>query len=141
MDAEKYLEQIKAYDTVIKNKLKDYRRWVELATSLGGFSDGERVKSSPNLQRGADNIGNYIDIEREIAELRRQRETIIKTLEQLPRIEYKLLYKLYVEYNAKGEDYSLKEIAYDFKKPYDCVRKRRKKALRLLQNVLDKKGG
>lgn len=140
MTAEKYLEQIKGIDAIIINKLKDHRRFIELATGIGGFSDGERVKSSPNLQRGADSIGAYIDIEREIAELKRKRESIIKTIEKLPPVEYKILYMLYVEYNEDGEDYTFKELAYKFKKSYDFIKKRKRRALRILQTILDERG-
>jgi DNA-directed RNA polymerase specialized sigma24 family protein len=141
MTAEKYLEQIKSIDAIVINKLKDHRRFVELATGIGGFSDGERVKSSPNLQRGADAIGEYIDLEREIVELRRKREAIIKTLEQLPPVEYKILYMLYVEYTKDGDDYTFKELAYKFKKSYEYIKTRKRRGLRLVQNIIDKKEG
>lgn len=66
MTAEKYLEQIKKIDAIIVDKLNDHKRWVELATGLGGFSVGERVSATRNLHKGADAIGKYIDLEREI---------------------------------------------------------------------------
>lgn len=135
MDAEKYLEQIKKYDAVIINKLNDHRRWVELAEGIGGFSAGERVQSSRNLQKIPDAIGRYIDIEGEITELKRKRQAIINDLEKLPLEEYCVLYRLYVE------DGSLKELAYDLKKTYDSVRKHKARALQLLQDVIDKKEG
>lgn len=135
MDAEKYLEQIKKYDAVIINKLNDHRRWVELAEGIGGFSAGERVQSSRNLQKIPDAIGRYIDIEGEITELKRKRQAIINDLEKLPLEEYTILYRLYVE------DGSLKELAYDLKKSYDAIRKQKARALQLLQGVIDKKEG
>lgn len=139
MTAEKYLEQIKSIDAIIINKLKDHRRFVELATGIGGFSVGERVKASPNLQRGADAIGAYIDLERDIAELTRKREAIIKDIEKLPPIEYKIIYMLYVDYTEDGDDYTFKELAYIFKKSYDFIKKRKRRGLAILQRVLDER--
>lgn len=132
MTAEQYLDQIKKLDAMIKNKLRDHARWVEVADGLGGASDGERVQSSRNLHRGADAIGNYIDIEREISALKRERQEIINTIERLPSTEYDLIYKLYVE------DYSMKELAYSKKKSYDWVKFKKKCALMLIQSMLDR---
>jgi DNA-directed RNA polymerase specialized sigma24 family protein len=132
MTAEQYLDQIKKLDAMIKNKLRDHARWVEVADGIGGASDGERVQSSRNLHRGADAIGNYIDIEREISALKRERQEIINTIERLPSTEYDLIYKLYVE------DYSMKELAYIKKKSYDWVKFKKKCALMLIQSMLDR---
>lgn len=132
MTAEEYLDQIKKIDSMIKNRLRDHARWVEVADGLGGAFDGERVQSSRNLHRGADAIGNYIDIEREISALKRERQEIINTIERLPSTEYDLIYKLYVE------DYSMKELAYSKKKSYDWVKFKKKRALMLIQSMLDR---
>lgn len=135
MTAEQYLEQIQKLDVIIINKLADYNRWVAIAGGLGGVSVGDRVQSSRNLQRGSDAIGRYIDIEREIDALKQKRLDIIKTVEQLPPIEYDLIYRLYVQ------GHSLKEIAYHFDKSYDWVKKRKRKALGMVQKLIDEKGG
>ena len=131
MTAERYLEQIKKIDAIITNKLKEYKRWVDVAEGLGGFSVGEKVQTSRNLQQIPDAIGRYIDIEREIAEYNKQRAAIIANLEKLPRIEYDLLYKLYVE------GFSAKELAYHFDRSYDWVKKVRRRALEKLQSIID----
>lgn len=131
MTAEQYLNQIKKLDAMIRNKLKDYDRWVEVAEGLGGASDGERVKSSRNLHRSADAIGNYVDIENEVQSLKLERQAIIKTIEQLPTDEYDVLYKLYVQY------YSRKEVAYHYGRSLDWVKTRKAKGLKLIQAVLD----
>lgn len=133
MTAEKYLEQIRKIDAIIINKLKDHKRWVEIAEGLGGFSVGERVQSSRNLHRGADAIGNYIDLESEIKALREKRQGIIDTIEGLPCDEYKVIYKIFVE------GYMLKEIPSLFDKSYDWAKKTKRDALRNLQSILDKK--
>jgi DNA-directed RNA polymerase specialized sigma24 family protein len=131
MNAETYLDRIKKIDSMIKNKLRDYARWVEVADGLGGAALGERVQSSRNLHRGADAICNYVDIEREIDALKKERQAIIQTIEQLPSTEYDVIYKLYVE------DYSMKEVAYHAGKTYDWVKRHKRSALLMLQTFLD----
>lgn len=133
MTTEEYLDQIKKIDAIIIHKDEEYRRWSELASGLGDFSVTERVQSSRNLHQIPDAIAKYIDIEREIEELKRKRAEIIKTIEQLPSVEYKIIYKLYVK------DYTRKEVAYDFGMSLEWVKKRKNKALRLIQKILDER--
>lgn len=132
MTAVEYLQQIKRFDYIIANKLKEHRRWVEVADGMGGFSTGERVQSSRNLRKGADAISNYIDIEREIDELKKKRQEYINTLQLLSPIEYDILYKLYVE------DHVLKELASEYHKSYAWVKEKKSKALKHLQEILEK---
>jgi DNA-directed RNA polymerase specialized sigma subunit len=129
--AEEYLEQIRKIDTIIINKLNDYHRWVEIAEGMGGVSVGDRVQTSKNLHQIPDAIGRYIDIEREIEELKRKRQAIIGTIERLPSIEYRLLYQIYV--NEK----MLKELPSMFGMSYDWVKKTKARALRNVQAILD----
>lgn len=133
MQAEQYLDRVKKIDAMIENKLRDRAKWVEVAQSLGGDSDGDRVQSSRNLHRGADAIGNYIDLEREIEALKAERSEIIKTIERLPVEEYDVIYKLYV-----GE-YSMKELVYRYGKSYEWVKGKKKNALNLIQAMLNEK--
>lgn len=133
MTAEKYLEQIGKIDSVIINKLNDYRRWVEIAEGIGGFSVGERVQTSRNLHRGADAIGCYLDIESEIKALREKRQSIIDTIELLPRDEYKVIYKIFVE------GCMLKEIPSFLNMSYGTAKKIKCDALGRIQDFLDKK--
>lgn len=131
MSAEEYLERIKKIDSMIKNKLRDHARWLEVADGLGGASLGERVQSSRNLHRGSDAIDTYIDLEREINALKQERQRIIETIEQLPSAEYDVIYKLYVE------DYTMKEVAYHAGKTYDWVKRHKRSALLMLQTFSD----
>ena len=129
--AEEYLEQIRKIDTIIINKLNDYHRWVEIAEGIGGFSVGDKVQSSKNLHQIPNAIGKYIDIEREIEELKRKRQAIIGTIERLPSIEYRLLYQIYVE------DKMVKELPSLFGMSYDWVKKTKARALKSVQRMLD----
>lgn len=135
MQAEKYLDRVKKIDSMIQNKLRDHRRWKEVADGLGGAGVGDRVQTSRNLHRGADAIGNYIDIENEINALKQERQEIIDTIERLPSAEYDVIYKLYVQ------DYSMKEIAYSNKKSYDWVKRKKSAGLNLLECILNEKKG
>lgn len=131
MRADVYLDQIKKIDLIIINKRDDYKRWVDIATGLGSFSDSERVKSSSNPQKIPNAIIKYVDIEREIDELKRKRAEIIKTIERLPSAEYMVIYSLYVE------GYTLKEISYRYKKSYEWAKKKKQRGLMLIQRIID----
>lgn len=131
MTAEQYLNQIKKIDALLRNKLDEYKRWVEVAEGMGGFSTGDKVQSTRNLQQIPNAIGRYVDIEQDIVDLRRRRQDIIRTIERLPPTEYDVLYKVFV----KGD--SLKEIASRFDRSYDWVKKTKRKALWMVQNILD----
>ena len=135
MTAKQYLEQIKKIDAMISNKKRDYERKVGEAEGLGNFSVSERVQSSRNLQRGADTIIEYISIEEEIKKLERKRNGIINTLQELPCDEYKILYAIYVD------GCRVKELPSRFKMSYDWVKKKKRKALDLVQQIIDKKEG
>ena len=131
MTTEEYLDQIKKYDEMIKNREEDYQRKVEKASSLGGFSVTERVQSSRNLHKDQDAIAEYLDIERDIARLKEKRQKIIALIERLPFIEYKVIYILFV----KEGDFALKDVAWEFHRSYDWAKKRKRKALRMIQRM------
>lgn len=135
LTAEEYLGLIKKIDAIIANKLQDHARWVEIAEGLGGASVSEKVQSSRNMQQTATAIGNYVDIEKEIKDLNRERQEIIRTIEQLPFPEYETMYLLYVR------DFTLKEVAYHFKRSYDWAKAKKRTALQHLQEIIDEKKG
>lgn len=134
MTAERFIQRVRHIDMILANKLKEYKRWVDTAEGLGGFSMGDRVQSSRNLSKIPDAIGRYIDLERDIEKLKRERSDILRVLESLPSEEYDLLYKLYVE------DFKMKELAYFYRRSYDWVKKKKRLALRDLQRKLDERG-
>ena len=133
MTAEKYLEQISKIDAIIINKLKDHKRWVSIAESVGGFSVGDRVQSSRNMQRGSDAVLRYIDIEREIIALRQKRQDIISTIERLSVNEYKVLYGIYVEGKM------LKECTFGMS--YEWAKTAKETGLAHVQEIIDEKKG
>lgn len=131
MRAEQFLNQLETLDITIGIKQKEYARLVAMASSMGGFSVGERVQSSRNLQRGADTIAEYIDLEKEINALKSKKKAILDTLQKLPSKEYKILYRVY------AEGAMIKELPSEFKKSYSWVQKKKQIALEHLQTILD----
>lgn len=133
MGAVQYLQRIKKIDALLANKKGDYERLFADAVGMGGFSASDPVQSSKNFQKMPDAVCKYIEIEQEMNELKRERKSIIETLETLPAVDYDLLFKTFVQ------GYSLKEIARHFDKSYDWAKKRKRTALDLLQSILDNK--
>ena len=96
MRAKEYLERIKQIDAIIADENEEYETLFEIASGFGGgFSIGERVQSSKNLQKMPDAVGAYMEVEKRIKALKRERQEIIDTIRTLPTNEYKILYKLY----------------------------------------------
>lgn len=134
MNAEQYVKQINKIDALVLNKKRQHQRWVDAAEGMsGGFSVGDRVQSSRNLYKTADAVARYIDIEVEIKALTEEKNGILATIERLPEKEYRILCAYYIE------EQSLKEIAFEFDKSYEWVKKKKRRALSLLQGFLDKK--
>jgi DNA-directed RNA polymerase specialized sigma24 family protein len=133
--AKEYLEQIEQIESIIVNRLLERKRWVNIADGLGGASDGDKVQSSKNLQPMQTAVLNYIEIDEEIAYLRHKREEIIKDIESLPRKEYNVIYKLYVD------RMTMKEVAYHFCRSYDWVKLKKRSAMGRIQAMLDEKRG
>ena len=131
MNAEQYLDRIKKLESLVRARLIEHARLVEIAEGIGSATIGERVQSTRNLHKSADAIGKYIDIEREIHELEQERREILALIERLPADSYAVIYDLYV--SAKP----YKEIAYDRKKSMDWVRYHRKRGLIMIQTWLD----
>lgn len=119
---------------------EEYRRLVGRSSGLGDFSVTERVQSSRNLQQIPEAIVGYIDVERDmialnrrIEALKQKREDIIKTIEQLPTIEYEIIYNFFVKENPSTR----KELAYQYGMSLDWVKKHKSRGLILVQRILD----
>lgn len=131
ISAEKFLNRLSKIDVLIANKSYECQRWKDISMSLGGFSATEKVSASVSPHGKSDAVCEYVDLEREIKTLKAERRKMMNTIERLPSVEYDLLYKIYVQ------DYSLKELAFHHKKSYDWVKKRKRNALKLLQELLN----
>jgi len=139
MNAKTYLEQVEKIDRMIANKQAEAEQWMAIATSSTAAMDGnERVQASGNPQKMADAIDRYVDIQREIdAEIDRLIDTkqqVIRTIEQLPAIEYDVLHKIYIQYK------DFKEVSSEHGKAYTWATTIHGRALKNLQNILNKRG-
>lgn len=139
MRAKDFMCQLKKLDNMITNKLFEKEQWLSIAYNTTARTGGERVQSSGSQQKMADAVGMYIDMEAEINacidKLVDTRRDIISVIENLNAIEYDLLHKVYVQ------DISLYEVAGMYGKTYSWATTIHGRALKHVQNILDKREG
>lgn len=135
MNAHDYLDQIADLDELIKSKVQYIGKLKDEAKRTSVRLDGERVQSSGSKQRMADTVIKYVHIEQgELQALYEERREILNTMAMLPTLEHGVLFKYYVF------GYELQDIADAYKKSYAWARDKRRKALKLLQRILDERG-
>lgn len=140
-EAKEYLEKIKWYETLIKNKKAEKKKWaedmLESATSITPQMSGEKVQSSGSKHKMADTIDSGVDrvrkIERRIQELFAKMDAIIEDIEQLPEDKSDILHKVYVQYM------SLKEVAASRGESYSSVTTNHGIALKMIADILNKR--
>lgn len=140
-EAKEYLQRIEDIDTRIKNKsiekAQHYALMMDIATSITANMSGERVQSSGSKQRMADTVDDkltYIcNIDKRIAELEKEKEEIIATIELLPMDEYDILHKCYVQ------RMSLKQVAAERDESYSSTTTTHGVALTKLAAILEKR--
>jgi hypothetical protein len=131
MDAVEFLRQIRKIDALIESKEAEKRRWDDVASGMGAFSEGERVQSTRDLHRMSNAVAESMDLQSEIDCLRNKRREIMAVVEKLPVDEYKLVYKIYVE------GLLLKVAAVECKKSYDWARKKHASAKKLVNLIIN----
>lgn len=121
MNVVEWLERIELLDELIKSKQLEYDEALELAANTTSKApDGMPFSNSGQV---SDRVGNgAVDLatlaqEKLILKDKyiRAKEEVIKTLEQLPTKEYKVLYRKYIRYMswedvAKDTDYSYTQV-------------------------------
>lgn len=137
IDAKSYLLQVKKLDLQIRNKLVERQQWKDVALGITANIGGERVQSSGSKNKMANAVIKCVDMEAEIDalvdELINTKREVIATIEKLESpIEYDVLHKRYIQ------DISLQEIADHFKKEYGWATTVHGRALKSLQDILDK---
>lgn len=135
--AQVILERVEMVDTIIENKLIEQRQWKELALSITANMGGEKVKSSGSQSKMADAVIKCIAMEDEISEmvdrLIAEKQKTVQTIEKLySPTEYKILHMRYIQY------ISLSDIADKLNREYTWVTTTHGRALKHLQNILDK---
>lgn len=138
MDAKSYLMQVKKLDVRIQNKLIERQQWRDIALGITASVGGERVQSSSSQQKMADAIEKCVDMESEIGvlvdELVNTKKKVIETIEQLNSpTEYNVLHKRYIQF------LTFQEIADDYVRDYTWVTTTHGRALKNVQNILNKK--
>lgn len=137
MKAKEYLEQVKKFDIMITNKLKEVDQWKLIAMSSTAHSDGERVNASGSQQKMADAVCRYVAIQEEIdTAIDRMvdiKMDIIHTIEKLPVTEYDILHKIYIQYK------SFYDVADEYDNTYSWVTTAHGRALKHLQVILDER--
>lgn len=138
MDAKLFLKQVEKLDARIRNKLIEQQQWRDVALGITANMGGERVQSSGAKSKMAEAIDRCVDMETEINslvdELIAIKKDVISTIEQVDSaIEYDILHKRYIQYME------LQEIADYYGKEYGWCTTTHGRALKSVQNILDKK--
>lgn len=138
MNAKDFLRQIKKFDRLIENKLIEIQRLKDIANNTTATLSGERVQSSGNPQKISDAICRYIDLEREINQdidrLVEAKKDVIGVIEQLNATEYDIIHKIYVQY------LTLEDVADAYDRTYSWATTIHGRALKHVQNILNKRG-
>ena len=135
MRAKDYLNQISKIDRLIENKIAEMEHWKAIATGTTAYSEGDRVQSTGSMEKMADAVARYIDMEGEInADIDRlidKKQEIISTIEQLQTDEYDILHKIYVQFKT------FQEVAAEKGKSYSWVTSKHGRGLANLQRILE----
>lgn len=138
MTAKEYLQQAEKLDLLIQNKLAEKRQWLEVALGITAHLGGERVQTSGSKSKMAEAVEKCIDVEREISALidrlidtKSEIVTVIELVENPT--EYDVLHKRYIQ------KMSLLQIADRYGKEYSWATTTHGRALKSVQEILDKK--
>ena len=147
MDAKDYLQNISVYDELITGKKWELQQMLHAAEGMTSYAetvmiDGvehamEKVQSSGSLQRMADTINSYVDMQRairaQLIEWEKKKQEIIATIQTLPADEYKVLHRMYVR------GMSMQEAAADCDMSYSWAKGKHSSGLESLQRILDER--
>lgn len=124
----------------ITNKLIEQQQWKDIALGITANMDGERVQSSGAKSKMANAVEKCVDMEAEIDslidKLIETKKEVIQAIEQLDSpTEYDVLHRRYIQF------LSLQEVADHYRKDYGWATTTHGRALKSLQEILDKKYG
>lgn len=101
MKAQEFLRQYEKQQTIIASCWAEVARWKDVALSVTGCTEGERVQSSGSKQKMADAVISYSDIQADIkqriAEAREIQNEIVRKIAQLKESEYYVLHSIYIQ--------------------------------------------
>lgn len=138
MKAQDFLRQVRKLDLQITNKLIEKQQWRDIALGITANMDGERVQSSGGKSKMADAVNKCVDIEAEIDNLVDRlidtKKEVIQAIEQLDSpTEYDVLHRRYIQFQG------LQDIADHYRKDYGWATTTHGRALKSLQEILDRK--
>ena len=107
-EAQIFLEQVKKIDLRIKNKLIEKQQWHDLALSITGSMDGERVQATGAKDKMSLAVIACTDMEAEILQevenLRNEKKKVVQLIEQLySPMEYNVLHLRYIQHKSLQE--------------------------------------
>lgn len=135
MNAIDYLEKIDACESKIENKIAEIQRLEALATNISPHLSDAKVSSTLNPHRIQDVWVRLMEARAELLdevdELIAYRTDVVKTLEALPRVEYDVLYKLYISH------YSVQRVADTNNYTRQAIYNIKERGIEKLQKILD----
>lgn len=135
MKAQEFLQQYEKQKTIIASCWAEVAMWKDIAYSVTGCTEGERVQSSGSKQKMADAVISYSDIQTDIKQrIERAKEIqndIVSKIAQLKEAEYDVLHKVYIL------GMSFKEVAASKGKSLSWATSTHGTALTNLQSILD----
>jgi hypothetical protein len=131
MDAKEYLQRVEDNECIIANKQIEKQYWIDLATGITSGMGGERVQATKTSHPMESKLVEASLIDDEIKVLKAEIKEVINTIQLLPRWEYDILYKVYVQHKP------IKVASIDAKKSYSWGKAMHNKALNSLQKILD----
>lgn len=100
MKAKEFLRQYEKQQTIIASCWAEVARWKDVAYSITGNTEGERVQSSGSKQKMADAVISYSDIQADIkqriAEAREIQNEIVSKIARLKETEYYVLHSIHI---------------------------------------------
>lgn len=138
-EAQIYLEQYEKLFVQMECKIAERQQWHDLSFSITQQMGGDRVQSSGSKSKMTDAYDRCMAMEKQISEeiaaVAEKQEEIKQTLKRVDNpTEYKLLHMRYVQFKE------LKEIANIFKADYTWATTVHGRALKSVQEILDRKG-
>lgn len=135
-EAQSFLESYKLYAVQIECKLEERQQWIDLALSITGQMDGDRVQTSGAKDKMAQAVERCMTVEEEILsqvnKLADRQKEVTAALERLDNPTfYKLLHLRFIQFKE------LKTIADIFHSSYDWATTVNGRALKAVQDIID----
>lgn len=137
MEAREYLEKVRKIDRLIENKMIELEQWRTIAEGTSAKVAGERVQTSKSQHKMEDAVIRIDEIKNEINSIvlanMEYKQEVIATIETLEPTYYDVLHKIYIQ------DMQIAEVAAVYHSTMRNVLRRKGKALKQLQGILNER--